>query len=89
MPDTPRAAASPQLAVGTLALSLPAGFERRAARIGRFTAEALAAAPPAARAAHIEVLRLPAQGVRAGWSDRRIAAALAAAICRQIERGEG
>ncbi|QDF96885.1 hypothetical protein CJ010_10250 [Azoarcus sp. DD4] len=74
----------PALHIASLALALPAGFERRAARIGRLTAEALAAAPPL-RTGAIAALRLAPQQIAPHWSDRRIAGVLAAAIRRQID----
>lgn len=78
-------ATAPALHIASLALALPAGFERRAARIGRLTAEALAAAPPAIRNGAIAALRLAPQQIAPHWSDRRIAGVLAAAIRRQID----
>jgi|APIni6443716594_1056825.scaffolds.fasta_scaffold546787_1 hypothetical protein len=80
-------AALPQLRIDTLALRLPAGFEQRAARIGRLTAEALAASPPTARAATIAQLQLAPQTVQQHWSDRRIATQLAQAIRLRIDGG--
>lgn len=77
-------ATAPALHIASLALALPAGFERRAARIGRLTAEALAAAPPL-RTGAIAALRLAPQQIAPHWSDRRIAGVLAAAIRRQID----
>lgn len=79
--------AVPVLSVDTLALTLPAGFERRAARIGRLTAEALAASPPTTRGAGIARLRLTPQAVQAHWSDQRIAVHLAQAIRQRIDGG--
>lgn len=79
-----RPATAPALHIASLALALPAGFERRAARIGRLTAEALAAAPPL-RTGAIAALRLAPQQIAPHWSDRRIAGVLAAAIRRQID----
>jgi hypothetical protein len=78
---------TPVMSIDTLALSLPAGFERRAARIGRLTAEALAASPPAAQDKRIAVLQLPPLRLRPHWNDRRIAAELALAIGRRIDGG--
>jgi hypothetical protein len=80
-------AALPQLRIDTLALRLPAGFEQRAARIGRLTAEALAASPPTARTASIAQLQLAPQTVQQHWSDRRIATQLAQAIRLRIDGG--
>lgn len=77
--------AAPTLHIDSLALALPAGFERRAARIGRLTAEALAAAPPAIRTGAIAALRIAPQQIAPNWSDRRIAGALADAIRRQLD----
>jgi len=77
---------APTLHIDTLALALPAGFERRAARIGRLTAEALAAASPPPRTGAIAALRLAPQQVAPHWSDRRIADALADAIRRQLDQ---
>ncbi len=87
MADHPAAASTPAIQVNTLAISLPTGFERRAARIGRLTAESLASAAPPARDAAIAVLRVPPLRLRASWSDHRIAAALAAAIRGQLDGG--
>lgn len=76
---------APSIHVGSLALGLPGGFERRAVHIGRLTAEALAAAPPAVREAHLPLVRLAPQAIRPHWSDRRIAFELARAIRMKIE----
>jgi hypothetical protein len=76
------------MSVDTLALRLPAGCEGRAARIGRLTAEALAAAPPAGREGRIPVLHVAPLALRPHWSDRRLAAELALAIRRRLEGGQ-
>jgi hypothetical protein len=75
------------MTVDTLALRLPGGFERRAARIGRLTAEALAGTPPAVQHASIPVVQVPPLSLRAHWSDRRIASELALAIRRRLDGG--
>ncbi|MEF8702415.1 MAG: hypothetical protein V5B32_04100 [Candidatus Accumulibacter sp. UW26] len=86
-PDTrPTLQSTPELQVDTLALTLPAAFERRAARIGRLTAEALAVALPM-HGGSIAQLQLAPQRISAHWSDRRIAAELAQAIRQRIEGG--
>ena len=80
--------ASPAIRIDTLALRLPAGFERRAARIGRLTAEALATVPPAMREASIAGIRVDQRGVRPNWSDERVAMELAQAIRQRIDGGQ-
>ncbi|MCB1956654.1 MAG: hypothetical protein KDG55_13315 [Rhodocyclaceae bacterium] len=86
MADTP-ARAAPTLHVASLAIALPAGFERRAARIGRLTAEQLAAHPPAPRSATLPLVQVPPLTLRRGASDQSIAAALAAAIRGRLDGG--
>jgi hypothetical protein len=77
------------LEIQRLVLNLPAGFESRAARIGRLTAEALAANLPASGSGHIEKLSIAPQTVQTNWSDRRIAAHLANAIASGVARTGG
>lgn len=72
------------LEIDRLVLRLPPGFEGRAARIGRLTAEALAARPLPAGGGELPHLAVPTQSVSPSWSDRRIAEHLAGAIHRQI-----
>jgi hypothetical protein len=72
-----------RLSIAQLSLRLPAGFAKRAPRIARLTAHALAAQPigDGARLAH---LHLPPLRVNAARSDRAIAQQLATAIARRI-----
>lgn len=72
------------LEIDHLVLRLPAGFEKRAARLGRLTAEALASRPLTGITGVLPQLTLPTQKVSTGWSDRRIAEHLADAIQRQL-----
>ncbi len=87
MADIPTGRGAATMRVEALAISLPAGFEHRAARIGRLTAERLAAVPPPARHGEMPLLRVPPLRLRAGWSDQRIAAALASAIRHRLDGG--
>lgn len=77
------------LEVDRLVLTLPAGFEARAARLGRLTAEALAALPPPQRGGRLDRLAPAPQVVAANWSDRRIAGQLARAIAAAMAAQEG
>lgn len=72
------------LEIDRLVLRLPPGFEKRAARLGRLTAEALAARPLPASGGSVAQLAVPTQTISPGWSDRRIAHHLAAAIHQQL-----
>ncbi|HVK55993.1 MAG TPA: hypothetical protein VM532_13315 [Burkholderiales bacterium] len=66
-----------------LTLRLPAGFESRAGRIGRLTAEALSNVT-AVTSMNIAQLSLPPQTIKANWSDRVVAQRLANAIGQAI-----
>ncbi len=72
------------LEIDHLVLRLPPGFERRAARLGRLTAEALAAGPLPEQGGNLPRLVVPAQSISPSWSDRRIAEHLARAIHQQL-----
>lgn len=70
--------------IGRLALKLPAGFEKRAGRIGRLVGEALSGhdLPPG----HIEHLGVGPLKIDARRSDRAIAEHIAGAIHGAIGR---
>ena len=78
------------LEIDRLILHLPPGFEKRAARIGHLTAEALASRPLPEQGGTVPQVAVPSQTISPSWSDRRIAEQLAGAIHRQIgSRGVG
>ena len=74
------------LTIDTLRLQLPAGFERRAERIGRLLGDALAridaGAPGAALA--LERLAPPPITIAPGASDFDVAAGIASSVSHQI-----
>ena len=72
-----------QLSIAQLSLRLPAGFAKRAPRIARLTAHALAA-HSIDTSAQLAQLHLPPLRVNAGRSDRAIAQQLASAIASRI-----
>lgn len=72
-----------------LRLSLPAGFEKRAAHIARLTGEALAASlaahPGGTGSSHtVPALSLAPLTVQAGWSDRRVADHIAGHLAARL-----
>lgn len=71
------------LSIGQLSLYLPAGFAKRAPRIARLTAHALAA-QRVSTVARMDQLHLPPLRVNAARSDRAIAQQLAGAIANRI-----
>lgn len=77
------------LDIDTLALTLPAGFGPRAARIGRLIGEQLAHHAPDFGPGHIDTLSLPPVRVEAGWSDQRIARHVAERLVSQIAARTG
>ena len=78
------------LDVDTLSLVLPAGFARRAARIGRLLGEELSLRAHGMAPGRIDTLVLPPLRIEAGWSDRHIASHVAAVLARRIAtRSEG
>jgi hypothetical protein len=72
------------LEIERLVLNLPAGFERRAARIGRLTAESLAGQLPPLATGRLDALSLPPLRIGAGWSDQRIAGHVAGLLAGQL-----
>lgn len=73
------------LKIDRLRLSLPAGFEARAGRIGRMVAERLADVPPQSGVA-LERLVPPPVEVTCVLSDREVAERVAAAVHGQLGR---
>ena len=74
------------LTIDTLRLQLPAGFERRAERIGRLLGDALARIDAGAPGAELALERLapPPITIAAGASDFDVAAGIASSVSRQI-----
>jgi hypothetical protein len=73
--------------IGHLRLTLPAGFEARAQRLGSLLGEALAARSDLP-AGHIEQLGIGPLQIDAGHSDRAIAEHLAGAIHAALTQGK-
>ena len=74
------------LTIDTLRLQLPAGFERRAERIGRLLGDALARIDTGAPGAELTLdrLALPPITIAPGASDFDVAAGIAASVHHQI-----
>jgi hypothetical protein len=74
------------LTIGTLRLQLPAGFERRAERIGRLLGDALARIDTGAPGADLTLdrLALPPITIAPGGSDFDVAASIASSVRHQI-----
>ncbi len=71
-----------------LRLHLPAGFERRAARIARLVGDELARLPVASEV-HADSLHVRGLEISPALSDRRAAARIASAIHRQAQAPQG
>jgi len=74
--------------IGALALQLPSGFERRAARLARLTAQALAERP-LPEGAPLATLRLAPLALDARRSDPALAGVLASHIAAGIAAARG
>ena len=74
------------LNIDRLRLSLPAGYERRAERIGRLVADELASLQLAGDAS-FDRLSVPAVKIARGASDRQVAGAIAGAIATKVNGG--
>ena len=74
------------LTIDTLRLQLPAGFERRAERIGRLLGDALARIDTGAPGADLTLdrLALPPIAIALGASDIDVAAGIASSVRHQI-----
>jgi len=74
------------LTIDTLRLQLPAGFERRAERIGRLLGDALARIDTGATGADLTLdrLALPPITIAPGASDFDVAAGIASSVRQQI-----
>ena len=74
------------LTIDTLRLQLPAGFERRAERIGRLLGDALAQIDTGAVGAELTLdrLALPPITIARGASDFDVAAGIASSVRQQI-----
>jgi len=81
------------LTIGALSLQLPAGFERRAERIGRLLGDALVRIDVGAPGAELTLdrLALPPITIAPGASDYDVAAGIASSVRQQIatERRQG
>jgi len=74
------------LTIDTLRLMLPAGFERRAERIGRLLGDALAGIDTGAAGAELTLdrLALPPITIAPGVSDFDVAASIASSVRHQV-----
>jgi hypothetical protein len=73
------------LTIDTLRLQLPAGFERRAERIGRLLGDALARIDTGAPGdLTLDRLAPPPITIAPGASDFDVAAGIASSVCHQI-----
>jgi len=81
------------LTIGALSLQLPAGFERRAERIGRLLGDALVRIDVGAPGTELTLdrLALPPITIAPGASDYDVAAGIASSVRQQIatERRQG
>ncbi|MBP8132852.1 MAG: hypothetical protein KAY13_01145 [Zoogloea sp.] len=72
------------LEIERLVLNLPAGFERRAARIGRLIVVNLAEQLPELAGGRVDAFSLPPLPIGAGWSDQRIASHVAGMLASRL-----